>query len=365
MTNRSFEDWLYYPEPYEVVCKNNFHDIVQKVYEGYSAMDPYAPDPNMIETKVAKLLKAELILLEGDVIYVRERDTLHPLNEATSLLAYYMHTSQKEALSAAHILETNFQGYFPITQNLVWRNGIQLIYENGTHKYVNLKTLEEVMAPPGYPEYGVSKVDTENFEPMAEYFQLINQACGDEFFFEKMIMYPFMQPFREKSHVLVGGGGNGKSLFMKMVQRMYGDKALTDAPQPSFKGHDAGVISYNFIGKKVVTFNDVGDPSSQFLEWLKRMITGNLEVKTPSGAWLSVPCVSNFFMETNHQPELLDIPAHKRRYIVREFDPDFMLKDHMAPEKLDRIGERGDVSAADVVNYLMLCKEGIDDWTKF
>ena len=72
MSNRSFEDWLYYPEPYEVVCKNNFHDIVQKVYEGYSAMDPYAPDPNMIETKVAQLLKAELILLEGDVIYVEK-----------------------------------------------------------------------------------------------------------------------------------------------------------------------------------------------------------------------------------------------------------------------------------------------------
>ena len=165
--------------------------------------------------------------------------------------------------------------------------------------------------------------------------------------------------------LLLGEGRNGKSLFMKMVQRLYGDKAITDAPQPTFKGHDPAVISYNFIGKKVVTFNDVGDPSTAFLEWMKRMITGNLEVKTPSGAWLSIPCNANFLMETNHRPQVLDIEAHRRRFVVREFDPDFRLREHLDEQMLDAIGERGDVTAADIVVYLLQVKPAIEDWTYF
>ena len=361
---RSFDDWLYEPSFEESICSNPFHDTVKKVFDGYSSLDPYAPDPANPYTKLANLIKAELILLEGDVIYVRERNALHPLNEATELLAYYMHTDSREARKAADVLESNFQGYFPVCQGKVWRGGIVIIVE-GERRNVHLPTLEYVENPEGYPEFGVSEASYRSSMPLIEYFCAMNEAVHDEWFFEKTLMYPFTQPFREKSHVLVGGGGNGKSLFMKMVQRLYGDKAITDAPQPTFKGHDPAVISYNFIGKKVVTFNDVGDPSTAFLEWMKRMITGNLEVKTPSGAWLSIPCNANFLMETNHRPQVLDIEAHRRRFVVREFDPDFKLREHIDEQMLDAIGERGDVTAADIVVYLLQVKPAIEDWTYF
>ena len=368
MKARDFDSWLFNPLPEETICPNPFHMTMQKVFEGrFSALDPYAPDPEHIHTKIANLIKAQLILLEGDVVYVREHNELHPLNEALSLLAYYMHTDQREALKAANIIESNFQGYFPITQNLVIRDAITLLYPWGDQRTVNLKTLDDVEDPVGkYPEFGVFKVDPDTFEPIAKFFDTVNTlGIGDPYFFEKMMLYPFNQPYREKSHVLVGGGGNGKSMFMNMVNRLYGDKALTDAPQPTFKGHDPQVIAYSFIGKRVVTFNDVGDPSSQFLEWLKRMITGNLEVKTPSGAWMSVPCNANFFMETNHHPEVLNIEAHKRRYIIREFDSSFKLKDYMTDDELDYIGERGSLTAGDIANYLITVAPAIDDWTKF
>lgn len=367
--DRTFNDWLYKPTAEESVCVNPFHDICQKVFDGFSAFDPYAPDPESPYTKLANLLKAKLILLEGDVIYVREHDELHPLNEATSLLAYYMHTDQREARRAADILESNFQGYFPITSKQVHRDAIRIKTPNGEMLDVDLKTLVSTPSDNSndnlFPEFGISEVTHDHMGPIALYFSIMNEAIGDEYFFEKTILYPFTQPFREKSHVLVGGGGNGKSLFMKMVQRLYGNKALTDAPQPNFKGHDAGVISYNFIGKRVVTFNDVGDPSTAFLEWMKRMITGNLEVKTPNGSWLSVPCKANFMMETNHTPQILNLEAHRRRFIIREFDPNFKLKDFMTKEELDIIGERGNITAADIVWYLMQIKDQVGDWTDF
>lgn len=361
---RSFDDWLNEPSFEESVCVNPFHDITKKVFDGYSQYDPYQPDPYDVRTKVAQLIKAGLVILEGDVIYVKEHFDLHPLNEAVDLLAYYMHADSREARKAADLLETNFQGYFPISQHKVLRDAITVCYDNVSQVY-DLKTLEPIDPGLKIPEFGCSTADPERFGPIAQYFTLVNQAVGEPWFFEKMLLYPFTQHIREKSHVLVGGGGNGKSLFMKMVQRLYGQKAITDAPQPNFSGHSAGVISYNFIGKRVVTFNDVGDPSAQFLEWMKRMITGNLEVKTPSGQWLSIPCRANFFMETNHQPEILDLEAHRRRFIIREFDPDFKLADWMSTEELDAVGDRGDVNAADIVLYLLQVKDQIDDWTKF
>jgi phage/plasmid-associated DNA primase len=194
---------------------------------------------------------------------------------------------------------------------------------------------------------------------------VLDSAVGEDWFFEKTMMYHFNQPYREKSHVLVGGGGNGKSMFMGLVKRLYGDFALTDAPQPNFTGHAAAVIAYNFIGKRIVTFNDVGDPSVKFLEWMKRMITGNLEVKTPNGAWLSVPCNANFLMETNHAPQILSMEAHRRRFVIRQFDPDFRLKDWIGDHDLDRLGDRGDVTAADLVNYLLTIRDKVGNWASF
>jgi hypothetical protein len=337
-----------------------------KVMGGYgsTAMDPWW-DENGNFVKLAKLIKAGLIFPEGDVIYIRERDNLIPLGEAIGLLAYYMHIDTREARHAADVLENNFQGYFPITGNGVWRGGIVLVYPD-RELAVDLNTLgtgrDESL---GLPEFGKHVVDLATQEPLAKFFGLINDAVGEPHFFEKALMYPFNQRIREKSHVLVGRGGNGKSVFMRLVQRLYGDRALTDAPQPNFKGHDAGVISYNFIGKRVVTFNDVGDPSEQFLEWLKRMITGNLEVKTPSGAWLSIPCKTNFMLETNHAPAVLDIEAHARRYVIRTFDDDFRLADYMTSDELDVIGERGNITAGDLVNYLIGVKREIANWTDF
>lgn len=374
MTNpseQSFTHWLYQPKPEDMVCASRFREVVRKVFDGFSPLDPYAPDPNDPETKVAQLMLHDLILLAGDAIYVREGATLHTLGDAIPLLAYYMHTDSREARKAADLLESNFQGYFPVVDGKVAHNAIDLIYPNEHRRRINLATLREMALPTDpsstgfWAEFGQHNVDEGAFEPLAKFFDVMDKAVNEQWFFEKALLYPLTRPYREKSHVLVGGGGNGKSLFMGLVQRLYGDRALTDAPQPNFKGHDAAVISYSLIGKRVVTFNDVGDPSAKFLEWMKRMITGNLEVKTPSGAWLSVPCQAGFMMETNHVPEVLGLEAHRRRFIIREFDEDFRLKEHMANEELDVIGEKGSIGAGDIVNYLLLISSQVDDWTYF
>lgn len=364
---RSLHDWIFHPTFEESVCVNRFHEVVRKVYEGCSPFDPYQPDPDDLSTKIANLLRAHLVLLGGDVVYVREGDTLHTLGDSSDLLSYYMHTDTRDARKAMDLLETNFQGYFPISDGLVKRDVIKLQYEDGTETEVDLKTLQVASYDKNalYPEFGLHKVNDHNFEPLFKFFSTLDQAVGEKYFFEKTILYHFTQPYREKSHVLVGGGGNGKSMFMGLVNRFYGDFSLTDAPQPKFSGHDSAVIAYNFIGKRVVTFNDVGDPSAKFLEWLKRMITGNLEVKTPSGAWLSIPCNTNFMMETNHVPEILELEAHRRRYVVREFDPDFRLKDYIDDPTLDRLGDKGDITAGDIANYLLSIRDEVEDWTTF
>ena len=106
---RSLEDWIFEPTAEDLVCVNRFHDTVYRVYQGYSNLDPEAPDPDDVRTKVAALMKAQLILLGGDVIYVREGDTLHTLGDAVDLLSYYMHTDRREARKAMDLLETNFQ----------------------------------------------------------------------------------------------------------------------------------------------------------------------------------------------------------------------------------------------------------------
>lgn len=367
---RTLDEWLFNPTDEDRVCVNRFHDIAEKVYSGYSVTDPTAPDDDDYRTKVAQLMRAKLVLLGGDVIYVREGNTLHTLGDSIDLLSYYMHTDSKEARKAMDLLETNFQGYFPISDGLVWRDVITLCYPDGSQCYVNLRTLDDARRDPwwsrdSYPEFGMSNVVPENYVPIRRFFTTLDQAVGEPYFFEKTMMYHFNQPYREKSHVLVGGGGNGKSMFMGLVKRLYGDFALTDAPQPNFTGHAAAVIAYNFIGKRIVTFNDVGDPSVKFLEWMKRMITGNLEVKTPNGAWLSIPCNANFLMETNHAPQILSLEAHRRRFIIREFDPDFRLKDYMSDADLDRLGDRGNITAADLVNYMLTIKNEVDDWASF
>ena len=367
---RSLDDWIFHPTAEDQVCVNRFHDVVRAVYSGGSSfLSPLPPDPDDVKTKIANLMKAQLVLLGGDVIYVREGDTLHTLGDAVDLLSYYMHTDSKDARKAIDLLETNFQGYFPIVDGLAWRDVIELRYQSGEKFCVNLRDLRFAEPEAGsmatYPEYGSHIVNAHNYEPLRLFFSTLNDAVGEPYFFEKTMMYHFNQPYREKSHVLVGGGGNGKSMFMGLVQRMYGDFAYTDAPQPNFTGHAAAVIAYNFIGKRIVTFNDVGDPSAKFLEWLKRMITGNLEVKTPSGAWLSIPCGANFLMETNHAPEILSLEAHRRRFVIREFDPDFRLKDYIDDPTLDKLGDRGDITAGDIVNYFMSIRDKIDDWSVF
>lgn len=367
---RTLDEWLFAPTDADRVCVNRFHDIAEKVYAGYSDLDPMAPDEDDFRTKVAQLMRARLVLLGGDVIYVREGDTLHTLGDSVDLLSYYMHTDSKEARKAMDLLETNFQGYFPVADGLVWRNVMRIDYPDGKSCYVNLHTLDNAtrdiwQSGESYPEFGASMVNPRNYIPIKDFFYVLNAAVGEDYFFEKTMMYHFNQPYREKSHVLVGGGGNGKSMFMGLVKRLYGDFALTDAPQPNFTGHAAAVVAYNFIGKRIVTFNDVGDPSAKFLEWMKRMITGNLEVKTPNGAWLSVPCNANFLMETNHAPQILALEAHRRRFVIRQFDPSFRLKDWVSDDKLDRLGDRGDITAADLVNYMLTIKDKVDDWTRF
>ena len=367
---RTLDEWLFSPTDADRVCVNRFHDITEKVYSGYSAMDPMAPDDDDYRTKVAQLMRARLVLLGGDVIYVREGDTLHTLGDSIDLLSYYMHTDSKEARKAMDLLETNFQGYFPITDGLVWRDVMRIDYPEGKSCFVNLRNLHDasrdaLMTQDSFPEFGSSMVNPRNYRPIKLFFETLDSAVGEAYFFEKAMMYHFNQPFREKSHVLVGGGGNGKSMFMGLVKRLYGDFALTDAPQPNFTGHAAAVVAYNFIGKRIVTFNDVGDPSAKFLEWLKRMITGNLEVKTPNGAWLSVPCNANFLMETNHAPQVLNLEAHRRRFVIRQFDPDFRLKDWVSDADLDRLGDRGDITAADLVNYMLTIRDKVGDWASF
>ena len=367
---RTFDEWLYSPSEEDRVCVNRFHEIVDKVYNGYSIADPNPPCDDDFQVKVAQLMKARLILLGGDVIYVREGDMLHTLGDSMDLLSYYMHSDSREASKAMSLLETNFQGYFPIVDGLVWRDVIRVDYPDGRKCFVNMRTLSDATRDVweqqnSFPEFGASRVNPENYGPIVRFFHTLNAAVGEDWFFEKTMMYHFNQPFREKSHVLVGGGGNGKSMFMGLVKRLYGDFAITDAPQPNFTGHAAAVIAYNFIGKRIVTFNDVGDPSVKFLEWMKRMITGNLEVKTPNGAWLSVPCNANFLMETNHAPQILNLEAHRRRFIIRQFDPEFRLKDWVSDADLDRLGDRGNITAGDLVNYMLTVRDKVGDWTSF
>lgn len=367
---RSLDDWLYAQSEADTVCVNRFHDIATKVFDGYDNLDPNAPSEDDYRTKAAQLMKARLVLLGGDVIYVREGDTLHTLGDSLDLMSYYMHSDSSEALKAMNLLETNFQGYFPVSDGFVWRDVIRVDYPDGRSCYVNLRTLTDATrnvweSAECYPEFGVSKVNPKNYQPIAKFFYTLNTAVGEDWFFEKTMMYHFNQPFREKSHVLVGGGGNGKSMFMGLINRLYGDFALTDAPQPNFVGHAAAVIAYNFIGKRVVTFNDVGDPSVKFLEWMKRMITGNLEVKTPKGSWLSVPCNANFLMETNHAPQVLSLEAHRRRFVIRQFDPDFRLKDWISDADLDRLGDRGDITAGDLINYMLTIRDKVGNWATF
>lgn len=367
---RTLDEWLFAPTDADKVCVNRFHDIAEQVYCGWSALDPLAPDEDDFRTKVAQLMRARLVLLGGDVIYVREGDTLHTLGDSVELLSYYMHSDSKEARKAMDLLETNFQGYFPVSDGLVWRNVIRVDYPDGSRCHVDLRTLSDANrglldGNAEYPEFGASPVNPANYGPIKRFFSTLNSAVGEDWFFEKTMMYHFNQPYREKSHVLVGGGGNGKSMFMGLVNRLYGDFAYVDAPQPNFVGHAAAVIAYNFIGKRVVTFNDVGDPSSKFLEWMKRMITGNLEVKTPNGAWLSVPCSANFLMETNHAPQILSLEAHRRRFVIREFDPEFRLKDWVSDADLDRLGDRGDITAGDLVNYMLTVRDKVGDWASF
>lgn len=366
---RSLDDWIFDQSAEDRVCVNRFHEIVESVYSGFSTLDPTAPDLDDYRTKVASLMKAQLVLLGGDVIYVREGDQLHTLGDSIDLLSYYMHSDSREARKAMDLLETNFQGYFPVDDGLVWRDVIRLDYPDGRVCYVDLRTLDTAGVDgrwdAQYPEFGASRVNPHNYGPIRSFFAVLNQAVGEPYFFEKTMMYHFNQPYREKSHVLVGGGGNGKSMFMGLVQRLYGSFALTDAPQPNFTGHAAAVVAYNFIGKRIVTFNDVGDPSAKFLEWMKRMITGNLEVKTPNGAWLSVPCSANFLMETNHAPQILALEAHRRRFIIREFHPEFRLKDYLDDKTLDHLGDRGDITAGDLINYFLTIRDKVGSWSEF
>lgn len=367
---RTFDDWLWHPTFEEKVNPNFFHTVCQKIIsdDPGSTLDPDYPDTNHIYTKIAKLLKHDLIIVEGDVVYVREKDTLHLLGheETPGLIAYYMHSEPKDVKKVIDLIESEFMGYHPVKMNKVWRDGIKLVYEDNSAVDINLKTLEVSKCPDGmYPEFGLTLVTAEHFEPLWTYFNIMNQAIADPFFLEKMVMYPFTQPYREKSHVLVGEGGNGKGTLFKMIERLYSETAYCGAPQPKFTGHDAASIAYKFIGKRLVTFEDVGDPSTKFLEWLKPMVTGKLECKSPSGSWFSVDCKANFLMETNHIPEILNLEAHKRRFVIRPFQQGFRLKDYLTKEQLDCVGERGNISAGDLINYFMQIKPYVDDWTYF
>ena len=173
---RTLEDWIFNPTAEDLVCVNHFHDTVRSVYRGYSFMDPDKPDPDDVKTKVASLMKAQLILLGGDVIYVREGDTLHTLGDAVDLLSYYMHADSREARKAMDLLETNFQGYFPIVDGLTWRDVILLKYPNGSYQYVNLKNLQAAVPVEGsmetYPEYGAHDVKPHNYEPIYRFFNV-------------------------------------------------------------------------------------------------------------------------------------------------------------------------------------------------
>lgn len=41
------------------------------------------------------------------------------------------------------------------------------------------------------------------------------------------------------------------------------------------------------------------------------------------------------------------------------------MKDHLSNEDLDRLGDRGDITAADLVNYMLTIKNQVDDWAEF
>jgi hypothetical protein len=364
---RSLENWTYNPLYAETINVNPFRIAVTRALEGHldpDPLSPYAATDEPLENKIARLLPADLIVPDGDVIYIIDADTGFPipLMEALDILRGYLHMTMKDTEKAAAILEQNFMGRNPVRSGIILRDAVGLIRQPSQQsteeqddilETVSMTARRETQGQ-GIPEFGTHHVNYQNVEVIAKAFGIWNKAIGEPGFFQKLALYPFNMPFREKAFIINGTGGDGKGIFTNLLKRLYGHMALTGAPVPSFVGHDRFTATRSFIGKRFVVFNDVENPSVQFMEWLKPMTTGSMQVKEiNTSSLVSMPCKAVFMLETNFQPEFLATQANYRRFIFRNFPPAFDLTREMTESELDIIGERGPVTAGDMAFYLM------------
>lgn len=362
---RTLKAWMTAPRFEETINDNPFRTAVKRAFAGTIEPDPLSPfaeEKEPLENKIAKLLPYDIIIPDGDVIYIMDGKEAIPLGEAMDLLRAYLSVSMKDTVKAAHILEQNFMGRWPVRSGKVSKDTFDLSVPfedlvgmatqdsfriNLRSGGVSRETVDTIA------EIGSGEANEERVALLHKVFGIWNTAIGEDHWFEKVAMYPFKQKFREKAFILNGSGGDGKGIFTELLSRLYGHLMLANAPVPSFSGHDRFTATRSFIGKKLVVFNDVEDPGSQFMEWLKPMTTGGMMVKELSSSSLvTMPCVATFMLETNFSPEFLLDNSHIRRFVFRSFPPEFELDQHLNDDELDTLGERGSITAADMIQYL-------------
>lgn len=367
---QSFYDWVYNPNADDELLTHTFRRTVKYAFDNkltINTMDVNAPDPDGLEWKLATLLYHKRITPEGNKIYVYRNGNLSPLPDGMNDLQHLLHETEKNTAKAFGLLSHELEG---VTRNLVEKDTIGVIITTGdlfenpatTKTRINLRTMreEEGESQSMIPEFGWHEADFDRIDILAKFFYEQNTAfqTEDEYFFEKAISYSFHQRFREKAFICNGPGGVGKTLMTEIAGILYGSKG-TVASEPTFTGQDRNRITRDFIGKKMVIYNDIEEPSVQLMTWIKPMATGNMTIKGEGGFEKSVPCEAVFYLETNFKPQFLGGNQDIRRFVVRTAQSDYKLVEHMTPDELDILGR--EITPADVAVYLKMQSYDIEN----
>jgi hypothetical protein len=350
---QTFRDWVMNPPPDDEVIRNRFRATVRHVFEHQNVIDWMAldaPDPDSLDYRLALLLWKRLLTPEGDAIYVNRNGVLSPLPEGMAELQHLLHCRETEVIKAEALLQHEFEG---VVRGLVERDTIGISSSPLGRMRMDLRRMEYRVddgSDARIPEFGWHEVDEARVDALAGFFSLLNDAFDEDLFFERVISWPFHLDIREKAFIVNGPGGIGKTLMTKVASKLYGPKCTVGA-EPTFTGQDRNRITREFMGKRLIVFNDIESPSTQLMTWLKPMVSGNMTVKSGGGYERSIPCPAVFFLETNFKPQFLGGNQDIRRFIVRTARPGWRLLDHMEHELLDVVEH--EVTAADVAWHLM------------